>query len=599
MSRATIWMRYTGSNKDQMVDDSLSATPRKIFVGDSRPFQVLESMKQWFVDTKEFAQCAVDEKWLRESNKKPPRKNINEYVNYPSDIKRKILFITYNEGGFSGARLWNMQVVNALSEAKCHVHVCTNALPICAQDIPSSVYVTFEYKPDINTDYEGFDCVFVAPPQALSIGLEYSRKYGIPFYALMYESDNWHLEHMPEYENLMSKTTKDVYLEADGIIICSELGKKKCLEWDDKFEDSRIHVVNPSINLDIINSIWTEEKSDEIVFCGRAIEQKGYKQLLEAALKDDLKYDITFIGHDTTRIKNIFKSNENHKINICEDLNDAEKFQIFKRCRLGIVLSRHEGHGIVPAEFLACGKPFVALENDQLRNEYGDDLIYAKSFDKIDVLGAIHKAWDYKVPKEVIEKIKIKYSQSTINSVVNGLVSRMGSVKIRNIKQLVKDFSPKNIDENKKNLVFGIMSSDNEKVQTVIDAFSNEYRASDKDDVKLLVYSSNTNFIYKNSKIQVTNSSDVKSLISAVDILLWTSNDKVWDPLIICSILSQTVPIVPEGYFSRFHFPVYAVNDNKIRIVPLMKAFRGIRENWTAYSNSIKEIRKVLLSEIV
>jgi len=175
----------------------------------------------------------------------------------------------------------------------------------------------------------------------------------------------------------------------------------------------------------------------------------------------------------------------------------------------------------------------------------------------------------------------------------------MGSVKIRNIKQLVKDFPPKNIDENKKNLVFGIMSSDNEKVQTVIDAFSNEYRASDKDDVKLLVYSSNTNFIYKNSKIQVTNSSDVKSLISAVDILLWTSNDKVWDPLIICSILSQTVPIVPEGYFSRFHFPVYAVNDNKIRIVPLMKAFRGIRENWTAYSNSIKEIRKVLLSEIV
>ncbi len=378
------FLKYVGpERKDFFINPRDRGFPDqdKIDVSDRKPFPVLRDCLNWFLDMGLFKRVAVSKalmlNFLDHSLPDEPTvlpKNGNNL---------NVLFITANEGGYTGARYHNYEIMLALAKNNCKVHCCTDKIPVFASDFPSESNISWELKDSLESDVQGFDLVIGAPPQGLNPAYKYASRSRIPFWAICYETEPWLFKDFPRYEkSFLGPSTLDYFLKSDKILAASQMCVKKCAEWDTRLAD-KAFAVEPFINFEKADAVTNIEKikNPEAVFCGRIIDLKGWRPILQEILNLDFKIDLTFIGNNVRKIEEEFPwihQDSLHKISLFEKIPDSRKFQIFKRCSFGIVLSHHEGFGMVPAEFLYCKKPFIAKDHPQLRAEYGDRLLYLK-----------------------------------------------------------------------------------------------------------------------------------------------------------------------------------------------------------------------------
>jgi len=384
-----IWLVYTGPKKAKRIENTLNSRwGREITVLKGEPFPISSLMKNWFLSSgspfqKVSVGADVFEKWFEkapevgESRAFSSRKDIRRA--FHPERKFKILFMTADDPGYSGARYSDYALVQALAKTGAHIHVCTPKESPFMNDWKREIGISFEFNNRYAIKYAGFDLVIGTPPQCLKRAIEYGEFFQIPIWLFCYETDKWLTEEVPEWKDKIVDHREE-YLQADAILCSSKMTKEKFYEWDKRFNRIPIHICEPPLNLEVMKSVLKQKIENEITYIGRIADFKGWKEIGKAIIEMKDPLDLNYIGTGTSKVREVFGNGNNlHKFNYYERVDDKTKFQIIQRSKAGIVLSRHEGFGMVPAEFLAFNKPFVALELKQLKREYGDDLIYVKN----------------------------------------------------------------------------------------------------------------------------------------------------------------------------------------------------------------------------
>ena len=398
-----IWMQYTGQDSSQTIEDVLDekGTARRC-VGDGKPFPTLLRHQTYLENTGLFRRVAISEDKARTHRHLPDegRLLIGQHVKLPTTPRARVLMLAYCEPGYSGARLYDQQLALALARAGVHVHRVVNRLPDWLPEWPDHENITWEVSQGAKTKYRGFHAVIGCPPQCLHRALVEARKFAIPCWLVVYEPGKWLIEALPGIQGALDPQERDHYEQADGIISCSEMSLAKTLEWIGRGHSSSDLCVRPILNFDIAASVDEMEMQDELVFIGRGIDQKGWKELDKAVRGHERAYKMTWIGLDVRKIGKGKQDAEKHPQEHLQNASEADKWRAIRRCRMGALLSKHEGFGMVPAEFLYAGKPFVAAENEQLRAVYGDRLLYCDPGDQMAIRAAIDRAWDSEISDE-------------------------------------------------------------------------------------------------------------------------------------------------------------------------------------------------------
>ena len=204
----------------------------------------------------------------------------------------------------------------------------------------------------------------------------------------------------------------------DVAIFNSELSLERAKKHN-LLKGKKVYIVYPPINVRRFKKLKTK-KGDYFLYVARFGMAKRQDLLLEAwkkFVKKHPKYKLILVGGIENkkyfeRIREMVKQIPN--VDIKTDVSDKELMELYANCLAGIFIPFMEDFGIVPFEFLACGKPLIAVDKGgyvNLIRKYGK--------------------------KEII---LIHESKNLINNFANGL-SKILKFKKQGKKILIKEIS--------------------------------------------------------------------------------------------------------------------------------------------------------------
>ncbi len=179
----------------------------------------------------------------------------------------------------------------------------------------------------------------------------------------------------------------------DRVITISEFCKKPWLKW---LDDDKISILRNGIDLSLFDKELTLSKRNVmretylvndndflIVYCGRIVEGKGIKELIEAVLKiddDHVKLMIVgdfkkSVGINTTYVKTIesLVEKSNGRIFFTGYVENNELYKYYKISDLQVVPSLcEEAAGLVAIEGMSCGLPLVVTNSGGMPEYVGD-----------------------------------------------------------------------------------------------------------------------------------------------------------------------------------------------------------------------------------
>lgn len=176
------------------------------------------------------------------------------------------------------------------------------------------------------------------------------RYFGLP---------GWALEHI---------TLKLPY---DHIITVSMQSKEKLLRY---YSSDKISVVYNGVDLEKIDSVSTNKKSNQVIYLGTLKEYKNVLDAIKAvelARKEINDLELIIVSNGGPQ-ENVVKkiSKEKKYIKYLGKVTDHEKIRLLKESSLLVFPSSKEGFGLVTIEALSCYTPFIAYDIPTMKEVY-------------------------------------------------------------------------------------------------------------------------------------------------------------------------------------------------------------------------------------
>ena len=194
------------------------------------------------------------------------------------------------------------------------------------------------------------------------------------------------------YSHVFEKPDTPVIMY-DRVITISEFCKKPWLKW---LDNDKISVLRNGINLNEFNKDFSVEErnvmrnkfsvSEEdflLIYCGRIVESKGVKELIDAVLGiDDYHIKLMIVGDfkESVGLKSEYISAIKNNINkACKRvfltgyIKNNELYKYYKMADLQVVPSIcEEAAGLVAIEGMACGLPLIVTNSGGMPEYVGD-----------------------------------------------------------------------------------------------------------------------------------------------------------------------------------------------------------------------------------
>jgi len=326
-------------------------------------------------------------------NKQPGVSNAS-----PEDVERlkafpRVAFFVESIPHYTGGRYSTYMYALLLSQFTRVTWVC-NERPIFEGDFKDYNLEKLNIAVDrdflINSRECEFDIVVGTPVLGGSYAFEYSKKFKLPLYSILFESPNWISQFREGVDSDESfwKGYKKILKASDLIITPSEESRKHLKLWDEAFVDKNIQVIYPPINelairqekavgKDLMkqNEPWPRYEK-HIVYCTRMAPFKNPSSIIKRIGSEIGIHIIGKVWSDTRpeleKMDNVF---------IYDSLSDADKFRVINNCDVMIFPTTFEGAGMPPAEALRFGVPVIANELPVLKEIYEGHIYYAKNSD--------------------------------------------------------------------------------------------------------------------------------------------------------------------------------------------------------------------------
>jgi len=298
---------------------------------------------------------------------------VSQEIPKPSS-RKKIAFFWYNLAWHTGARVHDYQFLLSLANLGHKVVSYTNSVPTFLRDYPGHKNVTWIIKQPLETPtLKDIDLVVASQGPYLVKALEIAEQRHIPIWIFSYGPEKWFYNEMNERlidENVLISR----YKKADLVITSSDYARNKFISWIPDLE-MKLEILTPYIHFEKFPKDDVP-KEQSITYCGRLVEYKGYKEFLRWGNEfrkkfcPELKLNLIAGGLIEERGRWTTQFSPHDMI------DETSKFKIMKSSIAGFVPSKFETFGLVPGEFLALGVPCIVLDNQTLKSEYGNELIY-------------------------------------------------------------------------------------------------------------------------------------------------------------------------------------------------------------------------------
>lgn len=179
-----------------------------------------------------------------------------------------------------------------------------------------------------------------------------------------------------EWASLCAMRGRDTY-----IITSSDVVRSQLLSIFPK-KGEHIFLTRNGVDVDTIKRVPPQEKSIDVVFCGRLVRHKGCRDLLYAIslIPSSLVKKTVLIGKgpDLTEITSLSGDLRLKNVQIVANADDHEKFIMMKSAKVLVLPSYEEGWGIVVGEALACGIAVIAYEIEEIYSIWGKSVTWVE-----------------------------------------------------------------------------------------------------------------------------------------------------------------------------------------------------------------------------
>jgi glycosyltransferase involved in cell wall biosynthesis len=146
-----------------------------------------------------------------------------------------------------------------------------------------------------------------------------------------------------------------------------------------------ILVTKNGVNVEMIRGVSTQQRSIDVLFCGRFSPHKGVPDLLKAIamLPDGCMLNVGLIGSgpDLPKILTLLTELGLTNTKVLNNVDDNEKFRLMKSAKVLVLPSYEEGWGIVIGESLACGLRVVAYDINEIHSIWGEHVSWVDKGD--------------------------------------------------------------------------------------------------------------------------------------------------------------------------------------------------------------------------
>jgi glycosyltransferase involved in cell wall biosynthesis len=293
------------------------------------------------------------------------------------------IFMKHISQHYSGGRYWAWLLGHILAQhPDIQVTFVTNIKPPFGEsfkDYDTSNLFIYEsdpknlYRMGDRIPINIFDYIVGVPQEGGNSAMHYADKWGMPFYAMLFESPNF----IRDYRT-GSDSTDEAWREyipvlenAESVINNTEIGKDYLDKWDklkEPYNPNNSTWLWNSINIKAADMVSQEESTGEpyhIIFVGRLVEFKRQIHIVRALnLITDKKFVVHIISSGSGGVVEQMKkeAKEHIQVKVHVKVDDHEKFRIIKMCNMMLFLSSFEGYGIPPSEALFCNRICIAYE---------------------------------------------------------------------------------------------------------------------------------------------------------------------------------------------------------------------------------------------
>lgn len=305
------------------------------------------------------------------------------------------------------------------------VTVVTNNKPPFYNDFKDYYSKNFKIKTSINYLYDNeineFDLIIGCPVKSGLYAEQYSKKFNLPLYLILFESPNWvkkFRDGADADENFWNEYRRCLAV-ADKIMVPSQESKIHLIEWFNnwgmniKASMDNIKVVYPCLNQVVADKIKkhrinVKQKNHKynVVYISRMTPGKTMVPILKKFPKTKYHFDlIGKIWSDTKyELEKLIK--QGYDITIHNKINDEKKFKIIAEANVMAFPSKFEGFGMPPMEALYFNVPVVAYNLPVLKEVYGDKIEYVDLSNVSQFVGKIKQLCERKAEQGRVRVLK-------------------------------------------------------------------------------------------------------------------------------------------------------------------------------------------------
>jgi len=301
------------------------------------------------------------------------KKGINTIKNPIAN--KKIAVIEENCSFYSGGRYNGYQFLCALAELGelmgFDVEYWSNKEPIFKNDFSLYKNINVNIVDDFKRHFDVLADLYISfPTFGNERAIELAEKYNKPvmcyiFDALPYIKKCVPEDYAMEREYMQSMADKITSFKGDiKILTVSELTRDYSYKWLKK-DKKDFEVIYPVVNSRVLHSVPDYDRKDWVVYVGRFVNRKNFKESFKAFSKLPDKWRlqiITSYAYQGDLEKLLAEMRIKDRVDVHFGASDYEKFTIMKKSKMMINSSKFEGFGMWLIEAMACGIPVVFYE---------------------------------------------------------------------------------------------------------------------------------------------------------------------------------------------------------------------------------------------